>query len=431
MEILLVFFLLLVALLFVGVPAGYAIAVTSIVALVIKWGYGMLSFGLIAQMMVYGINNFPILAVPLFLLTGAIMNVGGISDRIFAFANALVGHIRGGLAHVNIIASFIFSGMSGAAAADVAGLGQIEIRAMEKAGYDKDFSCAVTGASATIGPVVPPSIPLILYGVIANASVTKLFIGGLLPGFMMVVTLMIFCGVLAKRRGYPKGDVFRMTVLGETFKRAFFPLMTPVIIIGGIWSGIFTPTEAAAVAAVYSIILAMFVYKEMKVRDLVAIFRDVSINSAAILFILSCAMIYNGALTRTQAPQFVTEFLFSVSDNSLVVLILLNVVLFIAGMFMSTAETILLLTPLIAPLLPKFGIDLVHFGILMVLNLMIGQLTPPFGIVLYVLARVGDIEFDRLVKALIPFYLPIFAVLLLVLFYPPLVTYLPSLVIGN
>ena len=184
-------------------------------------------------------------------------------------------------------------------------------------------------------------------------------------------------------------------------------------------------------AAVYSIILAMFVYKEMKPRDLIAIFRDVSINSAAILFILSCAMIYNSALTRTQAPQFVTEFLFSVSDNSLVVLILLNVVLFIAGMFMSTAETILLLTPLIAPLLPKFGIDLVHFGILMVLNLMIGQLTPPFGIVLYVLARVGDIEFDRLVKALIPFYLPIFAVLLLVLFYPPLVTYLPSLVIGN
>lgn len=431
MEILIIFFGLLLALLILGVPAGYAIGVTSVVAFTIKWGYGALSFGLLAQMLVYGINRFPILAIPLFLLTGAIMNASGISDRIFAFAQSLVGHIRGGLAHVNVLASFIFSGMSGAAAADVAGLGQIEIRAMVKAGYDREFSCAVTGASATIGPIVPPSIPLIMYGVLANASITKLFVGGIIPGLLMVASLMAFCAYIAKKRGYPKGENFSSHRVVLAYRRAFWPLMTPVIIIGGIWSGIFTPTEAAAVAAVYALLLGVLVYRSLAMGELIKLLRRTAVDSSAILFVLAAAMIYNNALTRTQAPQFVTDLLFSVTDSSFVILVLLNIVLFIAGMFMSTAETILLLTPLIAPLLPLFGIDLVHFGILMVLNLMIGQLTPPFGIVLYILARVGEIEFHRLVRALLPFYLPLFAVLLLILFYPPIVTFLPNLIFGR
>lgn len=431
MEILLIFFLLLVSLLFLGVPVAVSIAITSIVAWGIKWGFGTLSFGLIGQMMVYGVNNFPILAVPLFLLTGAVMNAGGISDRIFGFAAALVGHIRGGLAHVNVIASFIFSGMSGAAAADVAGLGQVEIRAMTRAGYPRDFACAVTGASATIGPIVPPSVPLILYGVIANTSVTKLFIGGIVPGVLMVVALMAFCAVIAKRRNFPKGDAFRLGTLALSFQRAFLPLMTPVIIIGGIWSGVFTPTEAAAVAAAYAIVLATLVYREVNLAALAVIFRNVALTSAAILFILAAAMIYNNALTRTQVPGMVTEFLFALTEDPLLILLLLNLLLFVAGMFMSTAETILLLAPLIAPLLPQFGIDPIHFGVLMVLNLMLGQLTPPFGIVLYVLMEVGEIPFDKLVKALVPFYLPILVVLALTVAFPPLVTWLPGLVIGR
>jgi tripartite ATP-independent transporter DctM subunit len=430
-EILLIFFLLLVSLLFVGVPVAVAIAITSIVAWGIKWGFGTLSFGLLGQMMVYGVNNFPILAVPLFLLTGAVMNAGGISDRIFGFAICVVGHIRGGLAHVNVLASFIFSGMSGAAAADVAGLGQIEIRAMTRAGYPRDFACAVTGASATIGPIVPPSVPLILYGVIANTSVTKLFIGGIVPGVLMVVALMVFCAVIARRRSFPKGDAFRLDALATSFRRAFLPLMTPVIIIGGIWSGVFTPTEAAAVAAVYAIVLAIFVYRAMPPAALLGIFRDVALTSAAILFILAAAMIYNNALTRTQVPGMVTEFLFSLTEDPLLILLLLNLLLFVAGMFMSTAETILLLAPLIAPLLPQFGIDPIHFGVLMVLNLMLGQLTPPFGIVLYVLMQVGEISFDKLVRALVPFYVPILVVLALTIVFPPLVTFLPALVIGR
>ena len=425
------FFLLLIGLLLLGIPVGYCIGVTSIVALVIKWGYPSLSFGLIAQMLVYGINNFPILAVPLFLLTGALMNEGGISSRIFGFAGSLVGHIRGGLSHVNVLASFIFSGMSGAAAADAAGLGQIEIKAMMDAGYSRDFSCAVTGASATIGPVVPPSVPLVLYGVLAGTSVSRLFIGGLVPGTLMVISLMILCALISKRRGYPKGDRFRLDHLVVTLKKAFLPLLTPVIIIGGIWTGVFTPTEAGGVAALYAGVLGLFVYREIKPRVLVATLRNVAVTSTAILFILACAMIYNSALTRTQVPELVTSVLFSISKNPFVILMLLNLVLFICGCFMSTAETITLLTPLIAPLLPKFGIDPIHFGLVMVLNLMIGQLTPPFGIVLYVLVRVGNIEFGRLVRACVPFYFPIAAVLFLIIFFSDLVTFLPNMVFGK
>lgn len=427
MEIVVIFLGLLVALLLLGIPAGYSIGMVSIVAIVIKWGLPSLSFGLIAQMLVYGVNNFTILAIPLFILTGALMNTGGISRRIFDFADSLVGHIRGGLAHVNVLASFIFSGMSGAAAADVAGLGQIEIKAMEDAGYDKDFSCAVTGASATIGPIVPPSIPLVLYGVLACTSVTRLFIGGLIPGILMAITLMIHCSIIAKKRKYPKGEQFRLNHLIKSFKRAFLPLLTPVIIIGGIWTGIFTPTEAAGVAALYAAVLGIFIYKEVKLKNLIFLFRNVAMTSVAILFILACAKIYNMALTRTQVPELVTNFLFSITENRLVMLLLLNLVLFIFGCFMSTAATLTLLVPLFAPLLPKFGIDLTHFGVVMVLNLMIGQLTPPFGIVLYVLMKVGNISFDKLVKALVPFYIPIFIVLVMIILFPSLVTFLPNL----
>ena len=273
MEILSIFFLLLIALLMIGIPVGYCIGLTSIIALVIKWGYPSLSFGLIAQMLVYGINNFPILAVPLFMLAGAIMNLGGVSARIFEFAESLVGHIRGGLAHVNVLASFIFSGMSGAAAADAAGLGQIEIKAMTDAGYDRDFSCAVTAASSTIGPIVPPSVPLVLYGVLASASVSRLFIGGIIPGVLMVIALMALCAIISKKRNYPKGKNFSISNVWFTLRRAFFPIMTPVIIIGGIWSGVFTPTEAAAVAALYALILGIL-FKEIKFKALVRRFAS-------------------------------------------------------------------------------------------------------------------------------------------------------------
>lgn len=433
MGILLIFFGLLIAFVIIGVPVGYSLGIVSVIAIIIRWGTSGLSFEVLAQMLVFGINDFIILAIPLFLLAGALMNESGISNRIFDFAKNLIGHIRGGLGHVNILASFIFSGMSGSAAADVASLGQIEIKAMLDAGYDKDFSCAITGASSTIGPIVPPSVPLVLYGVLAGASVTRLFMGGILPGVLMAIILMIYCSIVAKKRNYPKGDKFNLKKLYISFKKALFALFTPVIIIGGIWIGFFTPTEAAAVAALYSVILGIFIYKELSYKKIINLLKNVTLNSVAILFILACAQIYSAALTRTQIPELIINLLSSIGigKSPLLILLLLNIVLLIFGCFMSTGATISLLTPLIAPLLPKFGIDPIHFGLIMVLNLMIGQMTPPFGIVLYVLTRVGEIDFDRLVKAFIPFYIPLFVVLLMIIFFPFFVTYLPNLIYGK
>jgi tripartite ATP-independent transporter DctM subunit len=431
MVILLIFTGLLLSFLILGVPVAFSIAATSIVALIIKLGLPNLSFGMIAQMLVYGINNFPILAVPLFLLAGNIMNSGGVSRRIFDFAQRLVGSTRGGLAHVNVIASVIFSGMSGAAAADVAGLGPIELKAMKDAGYDDDFSCAVTGASSTIGPIIPPSVPMVLYGILASVSVSKLFIGGIVPGLLMAAVIMVLSAVLSALRDYPRGERFHLGKLLASLRSAFFALLTPLVIIGGIWTGVFTPTEAAAVAVVYSVLLGLGLYREISWKILFENLKHSAVTAAAIMFILAAAMIYNAALARTQIPEMVIRAVSSVSENPFVVLLILQVVLFIAGCFMSTAETITLFTPLFVPMLEEFGIDPLHFGVVMVLNLMVGQLTPPFGIVLFVLARISNLDMGRLVRACLPFYIPILLVLIALILYPPLVTYLPNLVFGN
>ncbi|ORC30707.1 ABC transporter permease [Marispirochaeta aestuarii] len=430
MSIILIFTGLLLSFLILGVPVAFSIAATSIVSLIIKLGLPNLSFGMIAQMLIYGINNFPLLAVPLFLLAGTIMNSGGISRRIFDFAQRIVGSSRGGLAHVNIIASLIFSGMSGAAAADVAGLGPIELKAMKDAGYDDDFSCAVTGASSTIGPIIPPSVPMVLYGVLASVSVSKLFIGGIIPGLLLAVTLMVLSAVISAIKGYPRGEAWNAMKILSSLKGAFFALLTPLIIIGGIWTGVFTPTEAAAVTVVYSVLLGLF-YQESSWQELFENLKHAAVTASAIMFILAAATIYNAALARTQMPEMVIRAVSAVSENPFVVLIILQFVLFIAGCFMSTAETITLFTPLFIPMLEQFGIDPLHFGVVMVLNLMLGQLTPPFGIVLFVLSRVGNLDMARLVKACLPFYIPILVVLIALILFPPLVTYLPNLVFGN
>ena len=416
---------ILIALFLVGMPVAFAMGITGYVLLQVLWG-GTVNPGIIAQRMIYGVNNFVILAIPFFLLAGKLMNTGGITNRIFHFANLLVGHLRGGMGQVNIIASMIFSGMSGLAAADTAGLGIVEIKAMKDAGYDPDFSCAVTGASSTIGPIVPPSVPLVIYGILANVSIGDLLIAGIIPGFLVGVALMVMVAVYARRKGYPKRKRAGLSELWAAFRQAIGPIMTPVILIGGILSGVFTPTEAAAMAALYAFILGFLVYRELSIRDLWRILKETARETATITFIIACAMFYGWVLIRSRTPIMLLDVFSGISSNPLVVLFILNGFLLIIGCFMETIAALSILVPILTPLLLKVGIDPLHFGMIMVLNLMIGLLTPPFGINLFILNKISGVSSLRIAKACLPFFIPLIGVLVLITVFPQIVTFLPD-----
>lgn len=423
-----VFLIILVGLIFGGMAIAFSMGITSLVVVVIDRGLFNIPFGIMAQRMVYGVNSFPLLAIPFFLLAGRLMNTAGITDRIFKFCNALVGHVRGGLGHVNILASMIFAGMSGSAVSDAVGLGQIEIKAMKDQGYDSDFSAAVTAASATIGPIIPPSIPMVLYGVLGNVSVGALFIGGIVPGVLMGLFMMITVSIIAKRKNYSLGQWAGFNTIIKSSLKALLPLLCPVILIGGIWSGIFTPTEAAAVAVIYSLFLGLIIYQELSFQGLIKVFREALDDTAVILFIIAAASLYGWLLARYQIPIFIAEKILTMTTDPVMILLLINAFLFLVGCFMESLAAINILTPILLPLVMKVGIDPIHFGLIMVLNLMIGLITPPVGMVLYAVQRVADVPFAKLQRSLLIFFIPLLAVLLLITFYPPLVTWLPSMV---
>ncbi|MBZ4645289.1 MAG: transporter permease [Clostridia bacterium] len=342
--ILTIFLGVLVLLFILGFSVPYAIGLTSLVVLIFQRGITEIPFGIISQRMVYGINNFTLLAIPFFLLAGKLMNTGSITKKIFKFANTLVGYLPGGLGHANIVASIIFAGMSGSAVADAAGLGTIEIEAMQDQGFDKEFSAAVTAASSTIGPIIPPSIPLIMYGVMGDVSIAALLLAGIVPGLLMGGVMMVLVAYYSIKRNYPKIPFPKWKEIWHDFKDAFWPLLTPVILIGGILSGIFTPTEASAVAVVYSFILTVFVYKELSVRDLINIFMETIKETAVILFIVAASSLYGYLLVKTQMPQYFMEKLFAVSQNPVIILLLINVFLLVIGCFMETNAAIIILT---------------------------------------------------------------------------------------
>lgn len=421
-----IFLIVLLLLIFGGMAIAFSMAVTSLIVVVFDRGLGNIPYGIIAQRMVYGVNSFPLLAIPFFLLAGRLMNTAGITDRIFKFCNVLIGHVRGGLGHVNILASMIFAGMSGSAVADAVGLGQIEIKAMKDQGYDPDFSAAVTAASATIGPIIPPSIPMVLYGVLGNVSVGALFIGGIVPGVLMGLFMMITVSVIAKRRGYPIQARARFQDIALATLKALLPLFCPVILVGGIWTGIFTPTEAAAVAVVYSLFLGLILYRELNFRSLIKVLREALDDTSVILFIVSAASLYGWLLARYQIPAGIAEKILAITQDPLIILLLVNGFLLVVGAFMESLAAINILTPILLPLAIKVGIDPLHFGVVMVLNLMIGLLTPPVGMVLYAVQRVAGVPFEKLQRALLIYFIPLLLVLLLITLYPPLVTWLPS-----
>ena len=420
-----ILFIVLFGMIIVGVPIGIALAGASLVYVVLS---GNVPEVVVIHRMINGVDSFPLLAVPFFILAGNLMNSAGITNRIFDFAKAIVGWMRGGLGHVNIGASVIFAGMSGAAVADAGGLGAIEIKAMKDAKYDADFAVGVTAASSTIGPIIPPSLPMVIYGVVAGASIGQLFAAGLIPGLLMAVALMIMVAYFAHVRGYPRDQRFRLDVLWHTFKAAFLSLLTPIIIVGGILFGIFTPTEAAIAACFYALILGIVVYRTLSWRRLLRVSMDTIETTAVILFIVAGASIFAWILTSTRTAEAFASIILMISENPIIVLLLINLILLIVGCFLETIAAITILVPVLLPIAVHVGVDPVHFGVIMVLNLMIGLLTPPVGMVLYVLSRVANVPFERAMMATLPFLIPLVAVLAMVTFIPAVTMWLPTLI---
>ncbi|WP_322990549.1 TRAP transporter large permease [Hoeflea sp.] len=418
-------FVMVFALIMLGVPVAIALAGSSAVFILLD---GHVPSLVVAHRMINGVDSFPLLAVPFFILAGNLMNTAGITERIFDFAKAMIGWLPGGLGHVNIGASVIFAGMSGAAVADAGGLGAIEIKAMRDANYDPGFAVGITAASSTIGPIIPPSLPMVIYGVVAGASIGQLFAAGFIPGLLMAVALMIMVAFYARRYKYPRDQAFRLSVLGQAFIRAFLSLLTPVIIVGGILSGAFTPTEAAIAACAWALILGLFVYRTLTVRRFLKVSMDTIETTSVVLFIVAAASIFAWILTSNRVPEHFASLILGVSENPIIILLLINVILLIVGCFMETVAAITILVPVLLPIAVHIGIDPVHFGVILVLNLMIGLLTPPVGMVLYVLSRVSKVPFERCVSATAPFLIPLFAVLMLVTFFPIFTMWLPTLI---
>ncbi|MBW8282764.1 MAG: TRAP transporter large permease [Rhizobium sp.] len=452
-------------LMLIGTPVAVAMAVASLSYLVV---YGVAPDIIAAQRMIAGVESFPLIAVPFFILAGNLMNIAGVTGRIYHFALSLVGWMKGGLAQVNIIGSVVFSGMSGTALADAAGIGTIEIKAMKDHGYPVEAAVGVTAASATLGPIFPPSLPFVIYGMMANASIGALFMAGILPGIVMTALLMLTVFIFARRKGWGSDTpldlrrlmgasleivivlcfpaaIYLLIMAGLSVNvavliglvllvaldwyfdfHAVMALMTPVLLIGGMTMGWFTPTEAAVAAVIWSLFLGLVRYRTMTFRALAKASFDTIETTASVLFIVTAASIFAWLLTVSQAAQLFSDFMFSLTDNWWTFLILVNILLLIIGAFLDTIAAISILVPILLPVAARYGIDPVHLGLIITLNLMIGLLTPPVGMVLFVLSRISKLSVERTTMAILPWMIPLFVALLLITFIPALTLWLPT-----
>ncbi len=411
-------------LLVIGLPVGYSLIFTGLVYFA-SMDWNVVFFA--GAKLVDGIDSFALLAVPFFTLTGILMNSSGITVRIFSFAKSMVGHYTGGMGHVNILASLLFSGMSGSALADAGGLGQLEIKSMRDEGYDDDYSGGITAASCIIGPLVPPSIPLVIYGIVADQSIAKLFLAGFIPGVITAICLMVMAYILAKKRGYTRAVKASAKERWESFKASFWALLTPIIIIGGIFSGYYTPTEASVIATVYSIFLGFFVYKELTMKKLfMSVVEAMKICGVTVLMIMGVEF-FGQIIAREQISIKVASVFLAISDNPLMMLFMINGLLLFLGTFIEALALLVLLVPILVPVVVSAGIDPVYFGIIVILNLMIGILTPPMGMALFVVSRVGKIPVHTITKGVVPFLIPLLVTLVILTLFPQIILFFPNL----
>jgi tripartite ATP-independent transporter DctM subunit len=418
--------LLLVLLILCGMPLFLAMGMTSV-------GFLMAtdtSLSMVAQRMTTAVDSFLILAIPFFYLAGELMNACKLTDKIVAMSKSLVGHFHGGLAQVNIFASMIFAGMSGSATADTAALGSVLIPGMKKEGYPAEFAAAVTVASAMVGPIIPPSIGMVIYGALADVSIGRLLLAGILPGVTVIIVQMIFTWYLSKKRGYPRypratmGEAARATWKGAP--AVFFPM----IIVGGILSGVFTPTEAAAVAVLYGLTLGLLVYRNVGPVEIWRTLLTVSWGTVRVLIIVAIASTFSWILIREQVPQQIASFLGDFTTDRYAILALMVVFLLLVGLFMVASSAEIVLTPILVPVVMSFGIDPVHFGVLMIFVLIIGGGTPPVGVLLFIAQDIAQVPFNRMVRAMAPYYIPLFAAVVIIAAFPQLSLWIPNMVFG-
>lgn len=413
-----IFFLLLL----VGTPISFSMLISSVVFMITN----QIPLVMVIPRVAAGVDSFPLLAVGFFVLAGNIMNLGGVTTRIFSWADHLVGHHTGGLAHSNVLASVIFSGMSGSAIADTGGLGAIELKAMKDGGYDEDFSLAVTGASSLIGPIIPPSVPLIIFGVAAGVSIGDLFNSGLIPGLILAIMMMFLNYMICRKKNYKKRVKATGKEIWASTKWAFWALLLPIIIRGGIAIGVFTPTEASIIAVVYGLILG-FAYKDITVKDIPKMLKDTLQVTVGVLFIIAAATLFSWILTYTQVPQKVSAQLLNLTTNPFYALLLIVGILLVIGCFIDLTPAIVIMTPVFMPFITELGINPVLFGLLMVLCLLVGLVTPPVGMVLFVLSGVSGVAVERISKAIIPYIIASLGVILLLVVYICLVRAYPNI----
>lgn len=382
---------------------------------------------IVAEKMVMGLyTKYIIMAVPLFIFTAKVMNSGKVTEKIFQFANSIVGKLYGGLAYVNVIASIIFSGMTGSALADASGLGIMEIESMRKQGYADNFSCAITAASATIGPIFPPSIPMVFYSMLSGASIGKLFLGGMIPGLLIGVALMIYIGFIAKKRNYPRGIARTFREFIYSTLTAFPALFTPVILLGGIYTGVMTPTEAGAVAGLYALIISILFYRSMGLKKLVDVFIDTVKTTGTISIIVATSFGICFVVTNERIPNIIAAHLINITTNKYLFLFIINISFIILGMFINVSTVTLVFIPIVLPLIESLGIDLVHFGVVIVLNMMIGLSTPPYGGLLFVTSSISGTPIKSIMKEMFPMLLVMYAVLFLITYIPHIVLFIPN-----